>query len=325
MGKINREMSPFLYPNYLMELVGKNINNPFLFWPKVTKDKITGLLTKSLLQDKNLGQYFFFERDEKVFLFFQIQNLTWDTKHFGYKCAIIKHFLIDEEINYGEVDDIKKHILPAFVNYLKDEKIRFLFADIPSQNKNGNYFIQALGFRFILNWIDGIWIPKHFGQNESVFTVSNILPDEVDIFSKIATSSYYKEGRFYIDKGFDPNKVDKLYGDLIKNSFLSNEIILACRDGNIPIGIFVCKQIKTYTDFNNLKVAHLRFLLVNPAYQGKSYGERIFKATLEYLKNVSDLITTGLESHNLISMNLHSKMGFKFTFSHNAFHFWNSY
>ncbi|HEY5123927.1 MAG TPA: GNAT family N-acetyltransferase [Ignavibacteria bacterium] len=318
-------MNLYLYPDNLIELVGKSINNPFILWPNATKEKITGFLSKTLKEESNVGRSFFFEKDKEIYLYFQIQDLPWDTQHFGYKCANIKNFYIDEEITFGNVDEIKKQILPAFEIFLKREKIRFLSADIASLSKNGNYFIQTLGFRFILNWIDGIWIPKPFGKADSVLPVSNILPAEVDMFSKIASTSYYKEGRFYIDKKFDPFKADKLYCELIKNSFLSKDIILLCRDGNTPIGIFVCKQIKTYTDFNNLKVAHLRFFLVDPAYRGKSYGERIFRSTLEYLKNECDLITSGLESHNLISMNLHSKMNFKFTYSHNAFHFWNSY
>ena len=316
-------MNPFLDINNLKELVGKSINNPFLLWPDVTKEKAAGFLSKAIKEDSNVGKSFFFEKDEKIYLYFQIQDLLWDTKHFGYKCSIIKHFYIDEEINFRNVDKIKKQILPTFENYINDEKIRFLSADITSQSKNGNYFIQSLGFRFILNWIDGIWSPKKFEQNDSDFTGRNILPHEVDMFSKIATFSYYKEGRFYTDKEFDPIKVYNLYGELIKNSFLSNDIMLSFRDGETPIGIFVCKKIKTYEDFNNLKVAHLRFLLVNPAYRNKSYGYKIFKATLAHLKNKCDLITTGLESHNLISINLHYKMGFKFTYSHNAFHYWN--
>lgn len=316
-------MNSFLYPQNLTELVGKNKYNPFLLWPNVTEEKITRFLYKAIQEEGFPGRSFYFEKGEKVYLYFQVQVLTWDTKHFGYKCATIKHFYIDEEINFGDVDEIKKQILLAFENYLRDENIRFLSADIASQSNNGNYFIQSLGFRFILNWIDGIWIPKEFSQEDPVVVVSKMLPDEVDLFSKIASSSYYKKGRFYIDQGFDTVKVDKLYGELIKNSFLSNDIILSYRDGNNPVGVFVCKQIKTYADFNNLKVAHLRFLLVNPAYRNKSYGYKIFRATLEFLKNECDLIATGLESHNIISMNLHSKIGFKFTYSHNSFHFWN--
>jgi RimJ/RimL family protein N-acetyltransferase len=316
-------MRPFWYPNNLMELVAKDINNPFLLWPEVTKEKITRFLIKALKEDSNNGRSFYFEKDKKIHLYFQIQELPWDTKHFGYKCATIKHFFIDEEIDFKKIDDISAYIMPLFIRYIKDENIRFLSADLDSRSKNANYFIQALKFRFILNWIDGMWVSKQLGQDDSVLKVSNILPDEIEMYSKIATTSYFKEGRFYIDKVFDQLKADKLYGELIKNAFLSNDILLSYRDGNTPIGIFVCKQIKTYADFNNLKVAHLRFLLVNPAYQGKSYGYRIFRSTLEYLKDKCDLITTGLESHNLISLNLHSKMGFKFTYSHNAFHFWN--
>jgi RimJ/RimL family protein N-acetyltransferase len=318
-------MNQLSYSNNLTRLVSSSTSNPFLFWPKVTREKATLYLIKAILEGDKHGRSFFFEKGGRIFLYFQVQYLDWDTKHFGYKCGVIKNFYIDEEINFDEIDEIREQISLKFQKYLNVEKFRFLSADIASQSKNGNYFIQSLGFRFILNWIDGIWIPKEFEQENSDISISKILPEEVNLFSKIAASSYYKEGRFYSDKNFDLLKVDALYEELVKNSYLYDDIVLSYRIGNNPIGLFVCKQIKSYEDFNNLKVAHLRFLLVDPAYRGKSYGYRIFRATLAYLKIKSDLITTGLESQNLISMNLHAKLGFRFNYSHNAYHLWNSF
>lgn len=302
-------------------IVQRNKDNPFFFWPRVTAESITSYLSNTLNEEINLGKTFLSYKKGNINSFFQIQNSAWDSSHFGFKCASVKHLYIDKNTNYNEIDEIIKIIKPDFIKYLADEQVKFLFADIPSRNNIDSYFIQSLGFRFILNWIDGLWVDSKFNNDNTGIKINKILPEEVEIYSKLATTSYYNEGRFYMDNKFDRIKVDRMYGELIRNSFLSNDIILTCHEGDIPIGIIICKKIKDYNEFN-LRVAPLRFFMVNPAHRNKSFGHKIFRASLEYLSGISDIITTGLETHNVLSLNLHAKLGFKFTYSHNAFHLW---
>lgn len=62
----------------------------------------------------------------------------------------------------------------------------------------------------------------------------------------------------------------------------------------------------------------------DPEFRNQRIAYKLFVKTLEYLKNKSDLITTGLEVHNLPSLNLHSKIGFRFNYTHNVYHWWSN-
>ncbi len=101
--------------------------------------------------------------------------------------------------------------------------------------------------------------------------------------------------------------------------------MLVYRIKNQPIGLFICEKIVTYGPFSNLLVAPLRFLVVDPKFRNKKAAYSLFLNTLEYLKDKSDIITTGLDIHNLPSLNLHSKIGFKFNYTHNTYHWWNNF
>jgi putative methionine-R-sulfoxide reductase with GAF domain len=305
----------------LFDMIHKSKTNPYFLWPSVTTEKATRLRFSQLKQDEASNMSFYFERNEVVYLYFQVQNLEWDSNHFGYKCAVIKHFYISDDVDFKTVEEMAEHINPMLKQYV--ENTHFLSSDIPSQSSNGNFFIQLLGFKFILNWIDGFWLASNIKNENTNLEVGVILPEEVDMICNIAANSYYRGGRFYSDKTFIVSDVDRLYGALVRNSFINNEIIIVCREDNKPIGVFICKPIKYYPDLSDIKVAHLRFLVVDPNHRGNMFGYNIFKSTLAYLYNKCDLITSGLESHNLVSLNIHVKLGFKVNYSHNAYHLWN--
>ncbi|MCJ7448884.1 MAG: GNAT family N-acetyltransferase [Bacteroidales bacterium] len=313
-----------LQKQLISDLIIRNKDNQYNLWPEITTDQIRNLKLHQFINDERLGETFIFEKDEKCYLYFQVHNLEWDTNHFGFKCGAIKNFYIDDELGFLEIDEIIKKIQPLFNKYLKSSNFKFIFADICSQNKNGNYFIQSLKFQFILNWIDGFWNSKDKIKVNQNISVSEIKDEEIEIISHIASKSYYKSGRFYSDRRFDTVKVDKLYDSIIKNSHRSGDIILVLHENSFPIGVFVTKKIAKYEIFNKLKVAHLRFLVIDENHRGLNAGYNIFTSTLDYLQSKCDLVITGLESHNLVSLNLHIKVGFKFNYSHNAYHLWRT-
>ena len=71
-----------------------------------------------------------------------------------------------------------------------------------------------------------------------------------------------------------------------------------------------------------IKIAPLRYLIIDPKYRNKQFGVKIFEHTLKYLSSISNIITTGLEIHNIPSLNLHIKLGFKFSYIYSVFHKW---
>ena len=306
----------------LNNLIVQNGSNPYNLWPEVNFEQITALRIEQITNDEKTSEVFCNMKDGVPFCYFQLHNLKWDSNHFGFKCCQIKHFYIDETLSFDEIENILKTIKPRLINYLKKNSLYFISADINSQSKNGNYFIQLLGFQYILNWINGFYSTSKKINVEIDYKVGLIKPNEVKDVSLIALKDYYKGGRFYSDKCFDVKRVGKLYESIIQNSYSNNDVILILRINEKPVGAFISKPVIEYEKFNNLKVAHLRFLVIDEKYRKMSIGKSLFLSTIKYFQDKSDLIVTGLESHNLVSMNLHSKLGFKYNYSHNAYHLW---
>jgi hypothetical protein len=301
-----------------------NSNNQYNLWTKTNKSNILKEIFCNLkFEDKNTFNIILY-KNEIVVTFIKISLSIWDSNHFGFVCATLNSFFIDKEIISKDIDNFIEIIEKEIKDYYTKNNVSFVFANIDSLNSELNYIIQKLNFKFILNWSDGIISPDKINyQIQDNFTISDKIDEkEVLFFSELASNNYFKGGRFYQDLFFDKSKVNKMYSDLVLNSFKNKDILLVLKKEEIPIGLFICKKITEYQNFENLKVAHLRFLLVDSFQREKGIGKYLFESIINYLYDKCDLVTTGLETHNYPSLNLHSKIGFKFNYSHNVYHCW---
>jgi len=306
----------------LKQLIGYSKNEPYSMWPNVDQFQKTNLLYTKAKVDEEHNETFIIVKNGITQLYFQFHKLEWDTNHFKFNCEKICNCFIDCNLEIKEIDLIVKEIKPKIYNYLKSNNTTFVFADIPSLNIIANLFVQKLGFAFILNWLDGFVLSENVHNITRNYEFGNILPKEIEQIVNISSKNYYKGGRFYLDKKFDKKTIDQLYGSLIKTSIENKNDVLICRKEGKPIGAFISNVVKEYTSFSKIKVAGLRFLVLDPKYRGMNIGSELFSAILNYYNGKTNIITTGLESHNLISLNLHIKKGFKFNYSHNAYHLW---
>lgn len=301
-----------------------NSNNQYNFWIKTNKTNILKEIICNILNDEKNSYNLILYKDNNIVSFIKISLSVWDSNHFGFNCASINHFYIDNEYICENIDDFIKIIYKELTNYYSKNNISFVFANIDSLNSELNYIIQKLNFRFILNWTDGIIASKKIETKiyENLTISDKIDEKDVLFFSKLASDNYFNGGRFYQDMFFNKIKVNEMYSELVKNSFRNNDILLMLKKEETPIGLFIYKKIKEYKNFDNLKVAQLRFIIIDPLQRQKGIGKFLFDSTINYLQNKCDLITTGLETHNYASLNLHSKIGFKFNYNHNAYHCW---
>lgn len=297
-------------------------STPYSTWPGHTKENYLQFFRNQLDLDNNSEtEVFNYSTDTHYYCFIQVENQEWDSSHFGFKCARIKHIYLNEFLSIEEINELCEKVISDLLKYLKFKNYKFVFVDINSNSPILNYFIQRIGFKFIVNWIDG-YLPSNQIQGKIIEKNVLINSNEVDDIASISMNHYYKGGRFYSDRNFNPFFVDKMYHDIVINSYNNNDIIVVERDKIKPIGAFISKPIKIYREFNNLRVAHLRFLVMDPNYRGRDIGYKLFSKMLELLSTQCDLIVTGLETNNHISLNLHNKFGFKFNYTHNAYHLW---
>ncbi len=306
----------------LKHLILNSKINPFLSWPNVDPNQTVNFLYSQAKIGEEKNETFCIVRNGIIILYFQFQKLKWDTNHFKFRCEKICNLFISTELNVRELNSTVKEIKTKIDNYLALNQITFVFADIPSSNSIANLFIQKMGFKFVINWLDGFVLSENVTSFKENYEFGSILPNEVEHLVKISTKDYYKGGRFYHDKKFERNLVEQLYGSLIKTSFQNKEVILVCRKNGFPIGAFISNSVKSYPLLSGLKVAGLRFLIVDSQYRGMNIGSELFSAILNLFKGEADIIKTGFETHNLISLNLHIKKGFRFNYSHNAYHLW---
>jgi len=321
---IRIETDPLLEKEDIYSFLKHTDYRKFNLWPNVTPENVARFLSEEIDRVWGTGRILGAVRPDGIIALLVFENLDWDSQHFGFECANIRYLLTSRTSDDLIIRKCLKQILGTFQEYCVESDIRFVAAAVDSWDFRKSFALQAANFRYVLTWLDGFLagsseLPEVMNDAE----VSIIEPDEIHFFATISSEYYFNGGRFYADPGFDKRKVDRMYANIIQSSFENNDIMLVYRIKGQPVGLFISKKIVTYRPFSELRVAPLRFLIVDPRFRGRKVAQDLFVQTVKYLKNDSDLITTGLEIHNLPSSNLHSKLGFRFNYTHNVYHWWN--
>ncbi len=293
-------------------------------WPGADVQSVANYLYDEICQPGNLANLITALGGDRLVALLTYSDLDWDSKHYGYKSGYIRHLLTDNRLDQTLISQSLEQVLSLFKQRCLDTNIKFVSADLGSWDFNKSFALQAAGFRYIITQIDGFVKEKIDPiQRGDDVEVGLIRPDEVDFFEKLATRAYFAGGRFYADPGFDRARVDQMYASLVRTSYESGQILLAYRVKGQPVGLFICKRITTYSRFGELRVAPLRFLIVDPQFRGRRIAQDLFVRTVNYLKDYCELVVTGLEVHNISSLNLHVNLSFSFNYTHNTYHWWN--
>jgi hypothetical protein len=323
----------FLVHNKIPEHLGPSISDMFnlagpgsyAYWPNIHSNSIRNQLVSLSGEKSGNNSDIIIEYQGRFVIFLRFVFLKWDSEHFGYSCYKIQIQLINMEFDFQfYTQKLIPFIKKKFDEFNLINKIRFVFADTDARSKIQNAIMHGLGFSFIVSWIDGFKIPN-IEPNRLIdrgLSFGLIEEGEVSYLSEIAKNDYFEGGRFFFDHHFDDNKVREMYSSLVINS-AKNDLALVLKMKNRPVGLFIVKKIQEYSAFDFMKVAHLRYLIIDPEFRQQGLGKIIFINTINYLCGICDLVTTGLEVSNIESLNLHIKLGFKFNYSHNAYHYWN--
>ncbi|MFC1698976.1 GNAT family N-acetyltransferase [Candidatus Omnitrophota bacterium] len=297
----------------------------FNLWPNATDKNIADFLLDEIYKmQAQGGGVLLARRGREITAIAAFRDLEWDTQHFGFKCAKIEYILTDQRLEIFTIGQSLDKILSEFQKFCIKSRTKFVCVSVDSRDANINSALQRVNYHYILTWIDGVFnssgsIPK-IKDNTKISTA--IKPEEIEFFKRISTRSYFKGGRFYLDSNFNRQRVDDMYANQINFAGKNNDLAFVYRVKNHPAGLFTYRKIASYKHFSNLQVATGRFLVVDPKFRTKNVGYNLFAKTLEYFQDKTDLVATGLEVHNLPSLNLHAKLGFKFNYSHNVYHWW---
>ncbi len=307
----------------LQEFCETVVYRRFSHWPRVGNTEVAAFLTREMARYRQASRLLEVTADGRLVGVLAFRDLDWDTRHYGFACISIDYLLYDHSLDDDETPAILNKLLDEFLDYCRANDIAYVSVSVDSGDASVNAVLQERGFRGILTWIDGF-----FSRHEKYADIGPeeqfglIQPEEVEFFKGIAAQSYFKGGRFYLDRNFDRERVDRMYSSLVESSYDNGDVMLVYRINDCPAGLYIYKKITEYPALNGLRVAAGRFLVVDPNLRRKNIGHDLFVQTLLYFRDKCDLITTGLEVHNLPSMNLHVRLGFVFNYTHNVYHWW---
>jgi GNAT superfamily N-acetyltransferase len=296
----------------------------FRLWPDASDENVANFLLEQIYEIQNRGRVFIATINGEISVIMIFRELEWDTAHFGFKCAKIDYILTDKTLNKSFIEQSLEKILFEFKKFCTESAIKCVIVSVDSLDSIINFALQKANYKYIVTWVDGILKSStEIPRVRDGFEIGAIKPEEADRLKEICALSYFKGGRFYLDVNFNRQMVDSMYANLVNYSFANGDFVLVYRDKNKPVGLFIWAKIVTYKSFSNIQVAPARFLIVDPEYRNKKIGYNFFIRSLEYFKDKSDLMTTGLEVNNLPSLNLNVKSGFKLNYSHNVYHWWS--
>jgi|GEM_PF-5402643 len=300
------------------------IYNRFAMWPNATKSATENYLKNEL--KRYPGEINCVSFRGEILALLASNDQEWDSKYFGFKCNRIDYMLVHSQFDEKTVERSLLKLLALYQKKLSAKRVSFSSLSVDSDNRIFGKTLQKAKYKFILSWLDG-FIPASKSQlieSSESFDFGLIQKVEVSHFQKIASSDFFRGGRFFLDPRFDQKKVLNMYSELVENSYLNQSILLVCRYNHKAAGMVICQKIKCYDSFANLTVAPLRLLIVDPEFRKKKVAKSLFQYSIQYLSDLADIITTGIEVHNVPSLNLHANAGFKFNYVHNVYHLWLS-
>jgi len=166
------------------------------FWPVSVEDASVRLLFDEIrkLPENNIVKVF---HNNELIALLVFENLLWDTSHFGFKCVRIRYILTRKNVKKDILAETLKKCLVAFRKHCITNNIKFVSADIDSQEQTTSLALQQAGFRYILTWVNGfIKEPHRDDYATKGSNVSEIRPSEVKPLSNLAEKHYFKEEGF---------------------------------------------------------------------------------------------------------------------------------
>ncbi|MDD2228292.1 MAG: GNAT family N-acetyltransferase [Candidatus Cloacimonetes bacterium] len=291
-------------------------------WPDVTQSMAKAQLLYEIQSSNESCNCLLFYDKTELCGFVSVERLEWDSRYFKFGCYKIGHLLVDSFLSMSDQCELATEMVKKIMISFASEA-RFVFSDADSWNEYHNSALQRYGFRYILTWIDGFYFGKGYnvtlpkGHSASLFE-----PSDYKDINRFVVKSYFEGGRFFLDQNFSSLNPRGIYESLFENSITNGDEVYVYRVEGTPAGIFICKKPYTYTQLNDISVAPLRYLVIDPKYRGQGIASYLYKSFVNHFVKSNHLVLTGLEIHNIPSLNLHSKLEFNFNYTHNAYHAW---
>ena len=232
---------------------------------------------------------------------FQVAEIPWDTKLFGYPVAEVKSF----DLGLGTQQTIG---FDSLGEWLKDHDIKLCSVRVPLDCVSNIHAFEAFGFRFVeLGYCPTLRDLQNFEvQGDESLVISLAGSADQATLEHIADGGF-PYGRFHQDPRIDSQMGDKRYSQWVANAFAnSKQEVLKVTQNEAIVGFFVNEYPDAQSTFWSLTA-------ISREFRGASIGKRVWKAMIAREKsNHRQTISTSISSHNIPVMNLYVSLGFRF-------------
>lgn len=234
--------------------------------------------------------------------------VSWDTEAFGFPISQIQELEITDPISALEGYRI-------FQEWLNTNQIRIVSCRLPHQSLRESMFLEEKGFRFVemvlhplFEGLSRLEIPK------DSLVIALALESDLPIMMDIAEHVFIYE-RYHIDPRIDSNLGNIRYGRWVKNSFHHpTQQLFKVMDDNQIVALFIVEFIEN-------KSVYWHLTAIAPQWQGKGYGQRVWRAMLRYHQDEGyDSVVTTISARNIAVLNLYAKLDFRFLPPEMTFH-----
>ncbi len=232
---------------------------------------------------------------------FQVAEIPWDTKLFGYPVAEVKRFDLASETQQMIGFD-------SLGEWLKNHNTKLCSVRIPLDRVSDIHAFEAFGFRFVeLDYSPILKNLQDFEvQDDASLVISVASSADQAALERIADGGF-PFGRFHQDPRIDSQMGDKRYSQWVTNAFVnSQQEVLKVTQNQAIVGFFVNEYPDDHSTFWSLTA-------ISKEFRGASMGKRVWKAMIAREKsNHRQTISTRISSHNIPVMNLYVSLGFRF-------------
>lgn len=246
----------------------------------------------------------------------------WDTELFGHPYAIIDYFLVKEPVLYQYLDTARE-LLRRFHAWAAERRVRTVVVKPYSNNCTPILAVQQEGYQYFecatFLTLDKV-PPPPMGRDELAFRYAE--ERDRDQLRELVSKQFFRRSHFFLDPRFPEAAVEKLYGKWIESSLTKGQPIVITEEAGRICGVFIYDMADLTVPFGR-KYAVWKLANIDGRVRGKGLGMRLYYATVQSsLDRGADAIDSSLAVHNVVSMNMIIKMGFRLITSVYTFHRW---
>jgi len=261
------------------------------------------------------------EKDSLIQGLLGTRKSVWDTEIFGFNVGVLD-YLISRNIDYKNELIVKNHLLEQCARWCQQENISFITARADTLDLSTIHALEQHSFQYIeTTVINSYNVHNKSNLPNSDYRVRPICSNEIDKIVSL-TKGAFPLHRFSADPLFSKLNADRVYEKWVSSCYKKDNCHIAVMDvDNNPAGFFLY-SLKNLTEYFGLRFAMWQLAALSPRFRGKGLGHQLFLSTMGFLSDKADIIDSGLTMRNIVSLNLHNKLGFKTISSVVTFHKW---